>query len=161
MGDSVEFTQKGNGLEIFPTTVDIGQPLTLATRVIVVKHRSNGIDAQAIEVEFFQPVDGAGKQEVLDLVATIIIDQRAPVTVLAAARVLVLVQGRTVKTGKTVRVARKVCRDPVKQDANAVLMTVVNKETEIIRFSKAAGRCEIAGRLVTPGGIERVLGDRQ
>ena len=59
------------------------------------------------------------------------------------------------------RVARKVCRYPVKQDANAVLMTVVNKETEIIRLPEAAGWCEIAGRLVTPGGIKRVLGDRQ
>ena len=40
-------------------------------------------------------------------------------------------------------------------------MQVIDEEAEVLRGAEAAGGGEIAGALVAPGGIQRVLGDGQ
>ena len=40
-------------------------------------------------------------------------------------------------------------------------MTVIDKITEVIRVAETAGRRKITGRLIAPGTVKRVFGDRQ
>ena len=51
-----------------------------------------------------EPEQGVGEQEVADFVAAVVEDQRAPVGVLALARVGMLVQGRAVEQPQAVAV---------------------------------------------------------
>ena len=108
-----------------------------------------------------EPEERVGEQEVAHLVAAVVEDQRAPVGVLALARVLVLVERRAVEAAQAVVVLREVRRHPVEDHADAGLVQGVDEELEVVRGAEAAGRREVARHLVAPGGVEGVLGDRQ
>ena len=58
------------------------------------------------------------------------------------------------------RVGRKVRGHPVEDHADAALVQVVDEVHEVLRRAVARGRREVAGGLVAPGAVERVLGDR-
>ncbi len=108
-----------------------------------------------------QPEQGVGDQEVADLVAAVVEHQRAPVGVLAAARVLVLVQRGAVEAREPELVAREVRRHPVEDHADAVLVHAVDELAEVVgRAVERRGR-EVAGHLVAPRALERVRHHRQ
>ena len=108
-----------------------------------------------------QPEERAAQEEAPDLVPPIVEDQRAPVLVLALARVLVLVERRPVEAGQAVRVLGEVPRHPVEQHADPRPVARVDERPEVVRFAEAAGRREEADDLVAPRPGERVLHDRQ
>ena len=64
----------------------------MLTRVVEVEHRRHGVDPQAVDVELVEPVQGVRDEEVADLAAAEVEDVGAPVELLAAARVGVLVE---------------------------------------------------------------------
>ncbi len=76
-------------------------------------------------------------------------------------RVLVLVEGAPVEAGQAVAVGREVRRHPVEDDADALLVEVVDEEHEVLGRAVAARRREVADRLVAPRPVEGVLHDRQ
>ncbi len=73
------------------------------------------------------------------------------------ARVGVLVEVRAVEVGESVGVGREVRRNPVEDHADAVLVQVVDQVHEILRRAVARSGREIAGGLVSPGAVERML----
>ena len=77
-----------------------------------------------------QPVQGVGDEEVADLVAAVVEDQRAPVGVRAAARVVVLVERRAVEAREREVVAREVRRHPVEDHAEPVLVQAVDERAK-------------------------------
>jgi hypothetical protein len=77
------------------------------------------------------------------------------------ARFRVLVASAAVERGQAVRVPGKVAGHPIHEHADASLMERIDEGLEIVRRSKAAGRCEVANRLVAPRLVERMLGDGQ
>jgi hypothetical protein len=81
--------------------------------------------------------------------------------VLALARVGVLVQRRAVEARQAVASRGKCARHPVEQHADAVAVAAVDEVAQIVGRAEAAGRREVAGGLVAPGIVERMLGDRQ
>src|SRR5215469_7904608 len=66
-----------------------------------------------------------------------------------------------VKVSQPVSVGREVRRNPVENDGNAVLVKMVDQVHEILRRAVARGRSEVAGGLVSPGAVKRVLHHRQ
>ena len=52
-------------------------------------------------------------------------------------------------------------RHPVEQNAEAVLVAVIDEVAEIFRASEARGRGKKSGALVAPGIVQRMLGHRQ
>ena len=100
-------------------------------------------------------------QEALHLAPAVIENERVPIRLLSLPRVGVLVKMRAVKIAQARLVFRKVRRNPIQNDSDSVLMEVVHQKHEVRGRSEAAGRCEVANRLVTPRTIERVLGDRE
>ena len=79
----------------------------------------------------------------------------------ALARIRVLVQVRAVEVGEAVLVVREVRRHPVEDHADARLVQLVDEPHEVLGVAVAPGRREVAGRLVAPRAVERVLHDRQ
>ena len=88
-------------------------------------------------------------------------DLRAPVAVLAAARIGVLVERRAVEQPQAVAVAGEMGRHPVEDHADAVLVQHVDEIHEVLRRAVAAGGGVVAHRLVAPTGRQRMLADRQ
>ena len=112
-------------------------------------------------MELLEPVQRVGDQEVAHLAAAEVEHERAPVGLLAAARVGVLVERGAVEAGQRPLVAREVRRHPVHDHAVAVLVQVVDEVAEVVRGAEAGGRRVVGGDLVAPGTAERVLGHRQ
>ncbi|MCY1425885.1 hypothetical protein D9M71_416910 [compost metagenome] len=139
----------------------VGQPLPRLARVVEIEHRGHGVDAQAIEVELRQPPMRRRQQEAAHLVAAVVEDVRAPVGVQAQTRVLVLVQCGAVETGQRPVVLRKMPGHPVEQHAQTGRVAGVDEGAQLVRRAVARGRRKVAGGLVAPGLVERVLGDRQ
>ena len=161
MGHHVELAQQVHGVEVLVAAVLVGDPLPGLAGVIQVEHGGDRVHAQPVDVELVEPIQGAGEQEVLHLVAPVVEDQGAPVAVLPLARVGVLVQGGAVEAGQGKGVAREVGRHPVEQDTDAVLVQVIDEVAEIVRAAEAAGGGEVARGLVAPGGVQGVFGDGQ
>ncbi|CAB4958041.1 unannotated protein [freshwater metagenome] len=154
--DLVHLLQERDGLEVLAAPVDVGHPLALLAGVVEVEHGRHGVDPQAVDVELLHPVEGGRQEEVADLVATEVEDQRAPVGVRPAAGVRVLVERGAVELGQRPGVAREVRGDPVQEDADAALVHAIDERPEVVRRAVARRRGEVRGHLVAPGARERV-----
>jgi hypothetical protein len=131
--------------------------LTRLARVVEIQHRGDGVDPQAVGVVLLEPEQRVRQEEVPDLVAAVVEDQRAPVLVLALARILVLEERRPVEARQAVRVLREMSRHPVEDDADAFLVAPVHEELEILRRPEPRRRREEAEHLIAPRSGERML----
>ena len=114
------------------TAVDVGEPLTIVARVVEVEHRGHRVDAQAVDVELLEPVERVGDEEVADLEATEVEDVGAPVGLVAAARVRVLIERQPVEARQGPLVAGEVPGNPVEDDANTRLVQRIHEELEVV-----------------------------
>ena len=138
----------------------VGDPLAVPARVVEVEHRRDGVDAQAVDVVAVEPEHGARHQERAHLVAAVVEDAALPLGVEALARVGVLEEMRAVEVAEAVLVVREVRRHPVEDDADAALVQAVDERHEVLRRAVARAGREVAGGLVAPRSVERMLGDR-
>ena len=156
----VQRAQKVDRVEILAPAVAVWNPLAAAPSVIEVQHRGDRVHAQAVDVVMAEPEKRARGEERAHFVAAVIEDRAVPVGVIALARIGMLVEVRAVETIQAVLVVRKMRRHPVENHADAVLVQHVDEVHEILRRAVTRRRREIAGRLVTPRAVERMLGDR-
>jgi hypothetical protein len=135
-------------------------PLPLLAGVVEVDHRGDGIHAQAVDVEFVQPVQRVGDEEVADFAAAEVEDQRSPVRVFAQGGVGMLVQGLAVEPRQRPLILGESVRDPVQQHADAGLVEFVHEVPEFVGVTEARRRGEVGRDLVAPGPAEGVFGHR-
>src|SRR5438105_5169071 len=159
MGHFVHALEKLNGLKIFTAAILIGNPLAGFARIIKIEHGSNGVYAEAVDVLLVESKESVGDQIILDLFRTVVVDERAPVRMSALPRVGVPVEMAAVELSEAVRVARKMRRSPVENDADVRLVAAVDKFHEFGGRTVAAGGSEIAQSLVAPGAVVRMLHD--
>ncbi len=150
MGQRVQLAQEVDGVEVLAAAEPVRHPLPFRARVVEVEHRRDRVDAQAVDVELLEPEERVGEQEVPHFVAAVVEDERAPVAVLALARIGVLVERRAVETGQAVRVLRKMPRHPVEDDADPVAVAALHERLEVLGRAEAAGRREETGHLIAP-----------
>ena len=108
----------------------------------------------------FCPEKRIGDQEVLHFRSAVIVNQRTPVWMGSLSWIEMLVQACTVKSRKSESITWEVCRYPVENDTNVVLVHRIHKIAEVIRRSVSCCRCVIARYLITPGFIEWMLHHR-
>ena len=108
----VRFAQEIDGFQILVAAVAVRNPLARLARVIEIQHRSDRIHAQSVDVILLQPEQRVRDQERPHFIAAEVEDQRAPVAVLAQARIFVLIQRRAVEKREPMRVFGKVRRAP-------------------------------------------------
>ena len=140
-----------------PKTLGIHSPG--CARVIEIEHRGDRVHAKAVDVILVDPEERVRQQKILDFVAAVVENQRAPIGMLAEARVGVFVEMRAVEKGEAVRVAREMRGSPIEQHADAFLVALVDEIHEIFGRAVAAGDGEVADGLIAPRGVERMLHD--
>ena len=101
-------------------------------------------------MELLEPVDGVRAQEVRDLPAAEVVDERVPVLVEAEPRVLVFVERGAVEAGEAVFVGGEMRRNPVDDHADPGAMEAVDHPGEVLRRAEARGGREEADGLVAP-----------
>ena len=157
----VHLLEELHGLEVLAAAVHVGLPLAGLAAVVEVDHRRHGIHAQAVDVVLLEPVQRVGDQEVADLAATEVEDEGAPVGVLAARGVRVLVERRAVEARQREGVLREVRRHPVDDHADARLVQLVDEVAEAVGVAEPRRGREVGRDLVAPRAAVRVLHDRQ
>src|SRR5205823_13322510 len=91
-------------------------------------------------VIFAQPEQRVRQQEVADLVAPVVEDQRAPVLMLALTRILVLEERCPVEPREAVLILRKMSRHPAEDHADAGLMARRDEKLEVLRRAETDRR---------------------
>ena len=105
--EHVELLEELDGLEVLAAAELVRNPLPRLARVIEVEHRRHRVDAQAVDVKLLEPEERVAEEERAHLVAAVVEDQRAPVLVLALARIGVLVERRAVELREAVAILRE------------------------------------------------------
>ena len=119
-------------LEVLAAAVLVGPPLAVLAGVVEVEHRGHGIDPQRVGVELVDPEAGVREQEVADALPAEVEDVGAPVGVLAAQRVGVLVERGAVEAAERPLVLGEVGRHPVEDHADAGLVEGVDEVLEVV-----------------------------
>src|SRR4030042_2648271 len=91
----------------------------------------------------------------------IVKNEAVPVGMDALSGITVLIEMSAIKISQPVLITGKMGRHPVKDYSYIMLVQTVNEVHEILRAAVAAGRGEIAGRLIAPGAVEGMLHHRQ
>jgi len=157
VAEFIEALKEGDGLKVFSPAMFVAHPLLALAGVIEIEHGGDCVNTKAVDVEFLQPEHGAGKQEALDFVAPEVEDERAPVELLALARVFVFVKTSTVEEGQPVSVLREVCRYPIEDHTYAGLMAGVDEKLEVVGITEARSGRKVACYLIAPGAGEWML----
>src|SRR5205085_11797207 len=122
----IQLFQKRDGFEVFASTKLIWRPLPFLAAVVEIKHRSDRIDAQSIDVKLLEPVERVCDEEIANLVATVVEDVSAPTRMFAFARIEVFVQSGAIESTERPRILRKMRRHPIHDHADAAAMKVVD-----------------------------------
>ena len=149
--------EKFDCFQILIAAVFVGDPLTVFFTVIKIQHGSNSIYAETIDVIMFDPEQCVGDQEVLNFCFTIIEDLGSPVRMFPFLRICIFKGSCAVKVSESVCIAWKMCRYPVKDYANLILMEVIDHICEIFRRTITGGRSIISGHLISPGAVKWVF----
>ena len=155
----VHFLKKLHRGKVLSATEFVRDPLARLAAVIEIEHRGNRIDAQPVDMKFLQPIQRIGREEIANLVACKVEDQRAPIGVLTLAWISVLVQRRTIELGKTPLVARKVRWHPIDDDANASGMHDLDELPELVGRAEPSGGRVVTADLIAPRSAVGMLGD--
>ncbi len=139
-----------DGLKVLAAAVDVWVPLAGLAAVVEVQHRGYRVHAQRVDVVFVEPEAGVRHEEVADLVAAEIEYVGAPVRVLSAGRIRILVQRGSVEAAQGEGVLREMRGDPVHDHADAGLVHLFDKILEIVRSAKPRVDGVVAGDLVSP-----------
>ena len=78
---------------------------------------------------------------------------------LPLSRISMFINCSSVKISKTMRIFREMSRNPVQNDADAVLMKIIHHILEIFRRSISGCRCKISSYLIAPGTVKGMLCD--
>ena len=155
----VQVLEELDRLKVLVLTVLVRDPLAVLLAIIEVQHRRDRIDAETIDMHVLDPEERIRDQEVLDLRSAVIEDLRAPVRMLALARILVLILRISVEVRQSALILREMRRHPVEDDADSVVMEIVDHLRELLRRAVAGRRSEISRDLIAPGPVERMLRD--
>ena len=89
----------------------------------------------------------------------VIKDLGSPVRMLSLSRIRILIKAGAVKLSQSEGVSREMCRYPVEDDTNLMFMQIIHKELKILCGTVTGSRCKIAGYLISPGTVKRMLRD--
>src|SRR5215472_13213994 len=110
---------------------------------------------------FVKPEQRIADQKAPDFVTPVVEHEGVPVWVLSLSRIGMFIQVSAVKETEASFVFREMRWDPIQDHSDSALVEVVDEVHEVVGRSEPAGGREVAGRLVSPRTIERMLHDRK
>ena len=153
----VELLQEGDGIQVFPPAVGVGQPLLPFAAEVVVQHGADRVHPQSVGVEPVQPEAGVAQKERAHLAPPEVEHTGAPLGHFAPPGVGMLKAGRAVKPAQPCLVPGEMGGHPVKDHADARLMAPVDKGHQVVGRAVAGGGGIVAGHLIAPGHVEGML----
>ena len=132
--------QEAHRVAVLVTAFGVRQPFAGPSRIIEIKHGSDRIDAQAIDMEAVEPIERVRGQDIRDLAPAEIVDRGVPVGMEAPARVRMFVEGRAIELGEAMLVGGKVSRNPIEDHAEPGAMRPSTK-----RWKPAGSPCRRVG----------------
>src|ERR1700730_17671661 len=105
---------------------------------------------------FVEPEQSVCDQEVPNFAPPEVKNERAPIAVFALPRISVFVETCTVKLSQTKGIFGEMPRNPVQDDSDSLLVAAIDEMAKLVRISKAACRCIVAGDLGNPGALKRM-----
>src|SRR5438105_3598892 len=111
-------------------------------------------------MEPVEPVERIGREEVGYLAFSEIVNCGVPIGMKPASWIGIFVQGDAIETCKTMHIGREMRWHPIKDHTNPSLMRPVDQTAQAGGITEAPRRGKQSYRLITPGCIERVLGNR-
>ena len=106
---------------------------------------------------FIQPEKRIADQEIFNLVAAVIENERAPILMLSQTGIFMLEEAASVITGQAMGVLGKMSGHPIQNHADSGLMAAVHKIPKLVGISKPARRGVVVHHLITPGTVEGML----
>ena len=152
--------EKGDGLKVLAPAMFVGNPFALFARVIQIEHGGHRIDAKPVEMITVKPEQSIVNEVAGDLAAAEIEDRGVPVRMISLARVLMLVECCAIKASEAMFVGWEMRWHPVENDADSSLVGHIDQCGETFGIAKTRGGRIKPRWLITPGGIEGMLGDR-
>ena len=138
-----------------------GHPLAGLAGVVEVEHRGDAVDAQPVDVELLQPVQGVGDQEVAHLRAPEVEDVGAPLGVLARAGSACSYSGVPSKRASAQSSLAKWAGTQSRITPMPAWCSRSISSRSSSGSPKRAVGAKYDGDLVAPGAAERVLHHRQ
>ena len=157
----VQALEKGDGLEVLAPSEHVGNPLAGLARIVAVDHGGDGVHAQPVHVIPLEPEQGVAQEEVRHLAPAEIEHARAPVGMLALARIGVLVEVGAVKVREAMRVLGEVGGDPVEEHPDSAPVQTIDERHEVVGPAIAARGRVVPDGLIPPRAIEGMLHDRE
>ena len=108
-------------------------------------------------MKIFKPKQCIGNQKVLHFILTVIEYLCSPVRMFSLLRICIFKCRCSVKVCKSMCISWEMCRNPVKNHSDFVLMKIINHICKIFRCSVARSRRIIACYLISPGTVKRML----
>ncbi len=146
-----------NSLKVLVAAVDICSPFALLPVIVKVEHGRHSVYSETVHMELVEPVISAGNKERAYLSLTVIENSGAPCLMLLFAVICVFVAAGAVELIETCLVLGKVCRYPVKDNADACGVEHIYHLSHVVGSSVARGRCKIARYLIAPRSVVGVL----
>src|ERR1700749_4381584 len=94
----VQLAYQVDGFQILAPAEPVRHPTPLVAAVVEVERRRDRVNTQPVDVALAEPEERVRDEEVSNLVAAVVEDERTPVGVLAEPRVCVLVERRAVES---------------------------------------------------------------
>ena len=151
--------EKFNRIQIFIAAIDICNPFSIFLSIVQIEHRGNRIHAQSVYMKFPDPVQCVCNKEIFYFVFCQIKDSGSPIGMLTLSGIRIFKNTLSVKASQSMLIRTKVSRYPIQNDPDPVSMHQIDQVHEVFRCSIPCSRCIIAGHLVPPGSIKRMLGD--
>src|ERR1700683_3564256 len=101
-----------------------------------------------------EPEQGIADEKILHFVPAVIEHKSVPVRLLRLLGMRVLIEVRPVEITEPRFILRKMRGNPIQDDADIMLMKIVDEVHEIGRRAEPAGRGEVTDNLISPGTIE-------
>ena len=152
--------QELHRIEVLVAAVDVSRCVLALTTIVEVEHGGHGIHTDTIGMIAVCPEHRTADEEVRHLVLPIVEGQGAPVRMARETWIRILIEPRPIELCQPPAVAREVRRYPVEDDADAGLMHIIHEVHEVLRCTVAARRRVVAGHLIAPARIERMLHHR-
>ena len=130
----------------------------LAEAVVVVQHRGDAVEAEAVELEDLQPVLTVGEKEVNDVVAPIVEAQRVPSGMITTRTFVEEERARAVIACQPFDfITHGMAVHEVHNDLETSCVSCVDERLQFVGRTEAAARCEEARYMVAKGAIVRML----
>ena len=157
----IALLQERNGFQVFLAALYVLFPLAIAAVVIEIQHAGHCVHTQAVHMVLLNPEQRTGYQEAFHFRHTKVEHHGAPLFMLTAAGVGVLIAGGAVKHVQAVSILGEVGGHPVQDHTDTGRVQLIHKLHKVVRGTVTAGGGKVTADLIAPAAVKRIFRNGQ